>query len=149
MDTFKNAAPTEETKSLVSEMIADRMKKSSSEWMSLFRNKINVQWNKTPLGWTFGYLDFDSHPTLKAVYDAVCKADRGVIPICGILAVTGLFQRKRRTPEKMFFHFIFFAFFAVFLLIEVQPRYSYFPGIVLAIAASGGLDAILDKATQV
>ena len=60
-----------------------------------------------------------------------------------LLSCFGLLK-KRKEPEFYLPYFVFFAAFAAFLLIEVQPRYAYFPDYFLLAAGANGLERIAD-----
>lgn len=82
------------------------------------------------------------------VYEYAIHLDRIVFffAVCFALVGAGSGLRRKENPVDFCAVFPFMtlmAFFCVFLLIEVQPRYAYLPQIFLYIAAAAGISALM------
>lgn len=71
-----------------------------------------------------------------------------IAAFCVIAVSSGSGLRRKENPVDFCAVFPFMtlmAFFCVFLLIEVQPRYAYLPQIFLYIAAAAGISVLMRK----
>lgn len=147
----ENALPTEETDVLVREILSERFARPLEDWMELLLNKQERFWCKPGTGWAFADLPEHSPEFQKEVRPVVEEFDRELFWIAVMLSIAGLLLRKKE-PVLFVPYFVFFAAFAAFLPIEVQPRYAYFPDFFLIAAGAYGMECIeryLEKETDV
>lgn len=134
----ENHHPTEATEAAQKQMIARRLRSLPGRALHWLYYKDSRLWEDDALSWALEEAQ-TSHPTLCAF---TAGFDRGVFYIALLLALLGLTQRKTRSADALLPHFVFFAAVCAFLLIEVQPRYTYLPQLFLFAAAAPGLDAL-------
>lgn len=133
--------PTEQTDAVVQEILTERLSHPLKDWMELLRSKLDRFWNRPGTGWAFTDLTASSEDFQDRIRPAVEEFDRTFYWLAILLSAVGLL-RKKLEPEQLVPYFVFFAAFAAFLLIEVQPRYAYFPDFYLFAAGAFGIDRI-------
>lgn len=136
-----NSLPTEQTDEVVRQILAERLSHPLKEWRGLFRNKLDRLWNKPGTSWAFADIAERSADFQKKIRPVVEEFDRELFWLAAILSLAGLLLRKKE-PVRFVPYFVFFAAFVAFLLIEVQPRYAYFPDFFLIAAGAFGIDRI-------
>lgn len=154
-DTPANVlAQTQETEK---QLIHDRIFCSPSDFFSLMLAKIQVLWINPGLNFSLHFINQPGvmwHGLVGVdVYDYAVKLDRTVFFSALLLALFGAGSNLRRKDTPVTFDTIFpymtlMAFFCVFLLVEVQPRYAYLPQIFLYIAAAAGISVLMRKKTS-
>lgn len=133
--------PTEQTDALVREILSDRLAHPLEDWVELLQNKQKRFWCKPGTGWAFADLSEHSPEFQKEVRPVVEEFDRELFWIAVMLSIAGLLLKKKE-PAQFVPYFVFFASFAAFLLIEVQPRYAYLPDFFLIAAGAWGIARI-------
>ncbi len=143
-----------QTLTVEKQLIHDRIFCSPSDFLSLMLAKIKVLWINTGLGFPLHFINQPGvmwHGLVGVnVYDYAVKLDRTVYFSALLLALFGAGSGMRRKDSPVTFDTIFpymtlMAFFCVFLLLEVQPRYAYLPQIFLYIAAASGISVLMRK----
>lgn len=147
----EDSLPTEQTDALVREILSERLARPLEDWMEFLRNKQKRFWCKPGTEWAFADLAEHSPEFQKEVRPVVEEFDRELFWIAVMLSVAGLLLKKKE-PAQFVPYFVFFASFAAFLLIEVQPRYAYLPDFFLIAAGAWGITRIeqffTDKETK-
>lgn len=120
---------------------------------NLFKNKINIFWNKTTLYWSTYEIEnkkvslFNNKIKISNITHFFEQYNNYIMFIMYILVIIGILHRlKMKNFDTRLILLInqVFVTFGVFLLIEVQPRYSYFIQISILILASLGIEWLLD-----
>lgn len=145
-----NSLPTEQTDEVVRQILSERLSHPLKDWLTLFRNKLDRFWNKPGTGWAFVDIAERSADFQKKIRPVVEEFDRELFLFAAMLSLAGLLMKKKE-PIQFVPYFVFFAAFAAFLLVEVQPRYAYFPNFFLIAAAAWGIEGIerfMDKETD-
>ncbi len=146
--TEEDLAAAEETESQV---IHDRVFTSPAKLFALFARKAYSLWMAQGLGFPLGYLNTEKITSLgfvaKNVYQYFIWLDRTVFVCALLLCLLGAAALLRRKPQEQTFSAVLapmttMAFFCVFLLIEVQPRYAFLPQIFLYVTAAAGIAAV-------
>ncbi|MEG2275697.1 MAG: hypothetical protein RSC09_04290 [Clostridia bacterium] len=115
------------------------------------KNKISNLWTGDDYSWAFNkvsykYIKFKNmHITVEDLINIFEKFDRLIyisILILNVVSVISSFKRKNN--NKIILYLIVIANFLVYLMIEVQPRYSYFPKIIMFIIANDGYYILKD-----
>ena len=135
------------------ELIKERVLVNPIKHVSLFKNKINTFWNNTTLVWSFHEIYYKNiiigsfSFNLSKILDILSSYNSKIMFSLYVLIIVGILHSlKVKKLDKKLFLLInqVFVTFGVFLLIEVQPRYSYFIQISIAILAALGVDYLLD-----
>lgn len=143
-----------QAKELEKQVIHDRIFCSPSEFFSLMLAKIQNLWGNDGLGFSLGFINqvgVKWHGLNGGkVYAYAAGLDRTVFFSALLLALFGAGSNVRRndTPvtfDRIFPYMTLMAFFCVFLLIEVQPRYAYLPQIFLYITAAVGIQVLMRR----
>jgi len=113
-------------------LLEDNLSMGKRTMLTLMLDKIKLFWTGSALGWT-GVED-SRLIELQDVQNTL------LMVLAGLGAV--YFFRRRPEPEAYIVPFYFMATFCVYLLIEVQERYSYPAGLFLAIMAAYGFKAL-------
>ena len=130
--------PTEQTEEAVREFLAERLSHPLKDWTELLRSKLDRFWNKPGTGWAFTDLTASSEDFQNRIRPALEEFDRTLYWLAILLSAAGLL-RKKKEPVQLVPYFVFFAAFAAFLFIEVQPRYAYLPDFFLLAAGAFGI----------
>ncbi|MCD8356867.1 MAG: glycosyltransferase family 39 protein [Clostridia bacterium] len=129
-------------------LILDRICIPPVQMVSLLAAKVSNLWLQTGLGFPMGYLNDTSvsicHIAGPKFYQYCVLLDRVVFLFSLACALLGGLSLMRRKPEEQTFSTVLapmtvMACFAVFLLVEVQPRYAFLPQIFLYITAAAGI----------
>lgn len=139
----ENYMPTEETDALVKQILSQRLKQLPERGWDFLTRKLERLWTKAGTGWALAAADQDAPWFNKNIRPIAESFDRCLFWMALLLSCFGLLK-KRKEPEFYLPYFVFFAAFAAFLLIEVQPRYAYFPDYFLLAAGANGLERIAD-----
>lgn len=143
------------------ELIRSRICIPPVQMASLLAAKVSNLWLQTGLGFPMGYLNDSSvsigHISGPKFYQYCVLLDRVVFLFSLACALLGGLSLMRRKPEEQTFSTVLapmtvMACFAVFLLVEVQPRYAFLPQIFLYITAAAGiaqLCSLLQKHTEI
>jgi len=114
------------------QLLKDDLSVDKRAMLTLMLDKIRLFWTGSTLNWT-GVKDY----RLLSLQDVQSTL---LILLAGLGAV--YFFRRRPEPEAYIVPFYFMATFCVYLLIEVQERYSYPAGLFLAIMAAYGFKSL-------
>ena len=136
-----NYLPTDETDVVVKQILSERFTHPVEDWVTLLRNKMEKFWGRPGTGWALVDQTAASPQFAKHVRPAIEDFDRTLFWMAVMLSLIGLLSKKRE-PSQLISYFVFFAAFAAFLLIEVQPRYAYFPDFFLLASGAFGIDRI-------
>lgn len=145
-----DSLPTGQTDAVVREILTERLSHPLTDWLTLLRNKLDRFWNKPGTGWAFVDITERSPAFQKTIRPLIEEFDRTLFWLAAMLSLAGLLLEKKE-PRQFVPYFVFFAAFAAFLLIEVQPRYTYFPNFFLIAAGAFGIERIeryFDKETE-
>lgn len=146
IDTAEQEA--EATAAAENQLIRSRILVSPMKLLSLMKEKIYHLWVQSGLSFPMGYLN---NPEVSVhgipgprFYQYCVTLDRTVFGFSGLCALLGMLFFLRRKPETLTPSAVLapmtvMACFAVFLLIEVQPRYVFLPQIFLYITAAMGI----------
>lgn len=146
IDTTEQEA--EATAAAENQLIRSRILVSPMKLLSLMKEKIYHLWVQSGLSFPMGYLN---HTEISVhgipgprFYQYCVTLDRTVFGFSGLCALLGMLFFLRRKPEALTPSAVLapmtvMACFAVFLLIEVQPRYVFLPQIFLYITAAMGI----------
>ncbi len=132
------------------EYIKNNLKMPLNNYLKLFNNKINIFWHINDYNWVLqnekiNLFDADINKTalLKTVsrYDVILY-----IPILLFLLINliNTIVKKKMNKEEILLMIMIIINFLVYLIIEVQPRYSYTIKILLYILSSGGISYIIN-----
>ncbi len=94
------------------------------------------------MGWALSGI----HENTPKLYDYLDSLDEAMFTCALFLAVLGaasLFRHKEKDFKLYLLPFIIFSAFAVYLVLEVQPRYAYTVQIAVFILAAGGVETFL------
>lgn len=136
------------------QVVHDRIFCSPHALLSLMLAKVQNLWGSPGLGFSLGFVNRAGvtwHGLVGVhVYEYAIHLDRVVFffAVCFALLGAGSGLRRKENPVDFCAVFPFMtlmAFFCVFLLIEVQPRYAYLPQIFLYIAAAAGISVLMRK----
>lgn len=136
------------------QVVHDRIFCSPHALLSLMLAKVQNLWVSPGLGFSLGFVNRAGvtwHGLVGVhVYEYAIHLDRVVFffAVCFALLGAGSGLRRKENPVDFCAVFPFMtsmAFFCVFLLIEVQPRYAYLPQIFLYIAAAAGISVLMRK----
>lgn len=111
----------------------------------LFMLKINTFWNHLDMTWTLNYLQNKNNVlglTYSTFYEVLSNYDSTIWLIIILFSIIGF---KEKNNKSILLNIIIIANFAVYLLIEVQGRYSVFSRILLFILASKGIKELLKR----
>ena len=142
-DNVAAAAAAEEQ-----QVVHDRIFTSPAKLAALMVRKAYTLWMAHGMGFPIGYINTDTSTVFgiagTKVYQYFISLDRTVFLIALLLAMGGAYALLRRKPEELTFSAILapmtvMAFAAVFLLIEVQPRYAFLPQIFVYITCAACL----------
>lgn len=146
IDTTEQQA--EATAAAENQLIRSRILVSPGKLLSLMKEKVYHLWVQSGLSFPMGYFN---NPEVSVhgipgprFYQNCVTLDRTVFGLAGLFALLGMLSLLRRKPETLTFSAVLapmtvMACFAVFLLIEVQPRYVFLPQIFLYITAAMGI----------
>ena len=136
------------------QVVHDRIFCSPHALLSLVLAKVQNLWVSPGLGFSLGFVNRAGvtwHGLVGVhVYEYAIHLDRVVFffAVCFALLGAGSGLHRKENPVDFCAVFPFMtlmAFFCVFLLIEVQPRYAYLPQIFLYIAAAAGISVLMRK----
>ena len=146
IDTTEQEA--EATAAAENQLIRSRILVSPMKLLSLMKEKIYHLWVQSGLSFPMGYLN-NTEISVHGIpgprfYQYCVTLDRTVFGFSGLCALLGMLFFLRRKPEALTPSAVLapmtvMACFAVFLLIEVQPRYVFLPQIFLYITAAMGI----------
>ncbi len=134
-------------------VIKERLLVRPYMYWDLFDNKIRTFWNSTSLEWSFHHLvdvEFDWGIFIFKVNDAVAilqKCSSFIVFVLYIFLWIGWLmgiRHKKINPKIYFIMNQVFVSLEVYLFIEVQPRYSYYIQVSVAILAALGIDYFTD-----
>ena len=146
IDTTEQQA--EATAAAENQLIRSRILVSPGKLLSLMKEKVYHLWVQSGLSFPMGHFN---NPEVSVhgipgprFYQNCVTLDRTVFGFAGLCALLGMLSLLRRKPETLTFSAVLapmtvMACFAVFLLIEVQPRYVFLPQIFLYITAAMGI----------
>lgn len=144
-----------EREDLEIKLIGERLSIGPLKLGNLFINKVQMLWCENDLVWSYGYLIRNGNsvylmgsPVNFIDVDVILQSLKGLFSLAVlVLCLTGVIKRRRSSYDDPLFIYLGIPVIscAVFLFIEVQPRYAYFPEVFLFILASAGLDVISDK----
>ena len=133
--------PTAETDVVVKQIMSERFAHPLEDWITLLQNKMAKFWCRPGTGWALVDRTAASEEFTNNIRPAIEDFDRALFWMATMLGIVGLLSKKRE-PSHFVPYFVFFAAFAAFLLIEVQPRYTYFPNFFLIASGAFGIDRI-------
>lgn len=133
--------PTEQTDEVFRELMTERLSRPLGDWAELLRNKLDRFWKIPGTEWAFADMTKQSDEFRGIIRPAIEEFDRTIYWLSLMLAMAGLLVRNRE-PKHLVCYFVFFAAFAAFLPIEVQPRYAYFPDFFLLGTGAFGLEGL-------
>jgi len=115
--------------------------------LQLFGDKLRILWKGSALLWPLGYLH-EAHPFLYGCvqkYEYFCSVSTLILGLLGFLHSR---RPGRASVEGLLPAFLVFAAFAVYLLIEIQPRYVYGIQPALYILSAGGIECLEQSALK-
>ena len=131
-------------------LVINRIKNNYRKIPQLFYNKATTFWTEHSFAWSFHHIEdknikiLDKKVNSISVIGGLSKINYAYYFLIFVSAVLGfvyIFKRKNIIDKKIFIILNqIVVTFGVYLLIEVQPRYSYFIQISIFILASFGLD---------
>lgn len=136
------------------QVVLDRVFTSPKQLLTLMVRKAYTLWINPGLGFPLGYVNNTDVRIFGFlgihIYEYCIQLDRSVFLAALLLALAGGVMLWRRKPEQQTYSavlppMIVMASAAVFLLIEVQPRYAFLPQIFLYITAAAGLAFLYKK----
>lgn len=134
------------------EIIKERVFTSPIKIINLFYKKIQKFWLNTSLDWSFyhihngGFYLLGNYVYVGTIINMLEKTNNYIILIGYILLIIGLHKYITKTDYNKNIILLInqvFVTFGVYLLIEVQPRYSYHIIITVAILASLGIHEVI------
>lgn len=121
-------------------LVKERLLMPIGQWASLFYNKIITFWNSDALHWSFsGLSDYNE------LYLFLLKLNKILMPLIYVLALLGVLaflRDKNRDNRLWYLIFQTVITFGIYLIIEVQPRYSYHIIIAVIILAAVGVNRL-------
>ena len=124
------------------EMLREELRAGLGSILKLFADKEAALWKGSAVAWGLGHLD-QSHPALCAMAK---KAEEVFACVTFALSMLGFLYSRRKgraVLESLLPAFVIFSTFAVYLFIEVQPRYVYGSQPSVYILAAGGMELAL------
>lgn len=134
-------------------LVLNRIKDNYEDIPKLFINKSKTFWTDTTLQWSFYHLNDEVRSinginidvnTLISDLNNTSISQYFIMIVLSIVGVYKLFKSKTINNKVLIIFNQVTITFAVYLLIEVQPRYSYFVQISIFILAGYGIEFILD-----
>lgn len=119
-------------------LLKERLLMPVGQWASLLYRKIISFWNGDAIYWSFSGLTGYS-----VLYQALLKLNKIVMPIIYALAIFGVlsFAFDKNHDNRLWYLIFQTALtFGIYLIIEVQPRYSYHIIISISILAAVGVN---------
>lgn len=119
-------------------------KRIQEEWQQyplLFAKKTKILWLNSDLSWSLGHIE--NQEDLK-LYEGINQIFIYFFVIMSLLSTITLFKKTYK-KEQILILLILFIYFAVYLFIEVMPRYAYSIQIFEALLATITLGYILEK----
>ena len=150
--TFEDGVASNETKELANQLIQERIHRPANEIIELFKNKIHNLWNSSKLDQAFSY-KFKEYPDslISKSKEKIENTDCALFTLSALFALLGIISIWKRYTNGVYFYSVVFSAFCAFLLVEVQPRYVYFPLLSLYACGGIGLDylfTIIEKRTN-
>lgn len=130
------------------QVIRERMFTSPAKLAQLMLSKVHSLWITDRLGFPLGHINRPDYRVFgmkgTVVYQYFSSLDCTVYAFAMLFALLGAITLLRRGSKKQTFPAVLapmtvMASFAVFLLIEVQPRYVFLPQIFLYLTAAAGI----------
>lgn len=131
-----------ERKDAEKELIREHLDAPPAKLLELLLDKVEHFWWDRSLAWSMSSVR-ENYPRL---YGRLEEIDGAFFTCALFLAALGavmLFRKKQKDFKLYLFPFIVFSAFAVYLLLEVQPRYAYTVQIAVFLLAAGGVEAVL------
>lgn len=132
---------TDATLELERSLIAQRLQQPLGVFWQLFLHKLENLWVKGGLYWALNrYME-----RWALLYSIVTWYDR-LVMLSGVVLTgvgVGLGWRRKRPAQQYLPQLMVLAAFFAFLLVEVQPRYSYLPDFFLFWCAGYGVEELL------
>ncbi|MBE6153708.1 MAG: hypothetical protein E7166_05745 [Firmicutes bacterium] len=134
-------------------LIKERVYVNPVKHITLFKSKIQTFWNSTTLSWSFHHIFYKNIDvgffTINLSEILIILEEYNNLMFFGLymLILVGLvYNLKKQKIDKRLFLIInqIFVTFGVYLLIEVQPRYSYFIQISVIILSALGIDILIN-----
>lgn len=133
------------------QLIKERIFTSPVRLIKLFNNKVKTFWLYDTLSWSFNFIydkciilgDYVIYiSTLVNILESINNNMMYIVYILLIIGVYRYIQKKNYNKYILILINQMFVTFGVYLLIEVQPRYSYHIQITAFILASLGIEVI-------
>ena len=123
-------------------LIQQRLQVSPFKMAELMKEKTRIFWWERAIGWSLGHI----RQSASKLYSWLLDLDKAMFTCILGLAALGMARRCRQknngdNGKWLLLPFYVFATFAVYLLIEVQPRYAYAAQVALFILAAAGVEA--------
>lgn len=137
------------------QLVRERVCERPDRIAELFLKKVNIFWNTSPLGWSFGHLN-ENNAVVQKFCDWLDEYETWGQFLSYILAAAGTAAliRKSRAGKKRPENVLIlinqvFVTFGVYLLIEIQPRYVYFVQISVFMLAGMGIQVLAEKGKKI
>lgn len=127
------------------DVIKERVIDDFTDLPRLFLTKSTILWTKSDLSWSLYYLDGKRIEKSgisidgSSLKDKLSSLNQYFIYLSLILMMIGLIYNNNNVN---LITIVILIFFAVYLLVEVMPRYAYSPQLFVFILASIGLDSV-------
>ena len=121
-----------------------------NNYLKLFYNKISLFWHHNDYNWVIQNnqinlfnknLDTAKLTKILSLYDSIIYLF--ILLFLLIYSINNIFKKEIK-KEVILLMLMFIINFFVYLLIEVQPRYSYTIKIILYVLSSGGISYIIN-----
>ncbi len=121
-------------------------KHSAKEYVQLVDDKQKIFWQKKEYIWGEKSKGYEKQKETILQYDNIVYGT--VLVLTNIYMIYSLFKKNKNVNATIILLSILANFF-VYILIEVQPRYSYLAKMMLYIMAAGGIEVIFSKIEQI
>ena len=139
---YNNNLTYEERTQLEKELIAQRLDELPNH-IYTFKDKIKIYWSNFEYVWSFNYLNaqgnYEAYNKLVYIFNSYDTILWFFVLIMAVISVI------RKQDQKSLLNIILIGTFIIYLFIEVQGRYSFYPQILLFIISSSGIEACTDK----
>lgn len=143
----------EQREAIQRSLIEERLKMGPRKLLTLFVNKEHYLWSGNPLFWSVRHLEnkniqflgksvsFNNIENLAAEYHALQMVTLILLSLAGAV----LRFKKPLDHKLMVYYLILLMTAVVYLIIEVQTRYVYFPQYALVVTAAIGIEGICEQ----
>lgn len=139
------------------EVIKERtIGQSPIKLLDLFKDKVSIFWTQNSLSWSIGYIENNNINILgrecngTIVIRLLANYNNQIYLVVFILTLIGIYSllKRYRMSKATLFGIITLVYVGVYLLIEIQIRYTYLPRTIMFIIAGLGVERVIRYITD-